>query len=150
VKGGRRFRFNALIAVGDGEGYVGVGMGKAGEVPEAVRKGIEKAIKNVMCVPLKGTTVPYSVEASYNASTVIIKPAPPGSGLVAGGPVRIILELAGVKDATTKVLGSHNVFNVTRATLKCLKELQIAEKAAILRGKKKIEEKKEETESGTI
>lgn len=139
MKGGKRFRFNALIAVGDGKGQVGVGMGKAGEVPEAVRKGMEKARKNLIKIPLKGTTVPYPVEASYNASTVIIKPAPAGAGLVAGGPVRIILELAGVYDATTKVLGSHNAFNVTRATLKCLEELQIAEKAAILRGKKKEE-----------
>jgi small subunit ribosomal protein S5 len=124
VKGGRRFRFSALIVVGDKKGRVGYGVGKAKEIPDAVRKATDDAFKNMIFVDLKNTTIPHEVQAKFNASVVLLKPAAEGSGLIAGGAVRPVLELAGIKDILTKSLRSNNAANVVRATCLALRQLK--------------------------
>ncbi|WP_027309140.1 30S ribosomal protein S5 [Caloramator sp. ALD01] len=135
VKGGRNFRFSALVVVGDENGYVGVGIGKAVEVPEAIRKGIEDAKKNLIHVSLTGTTVPHDVVGEFGASSVLIMPANEGTGVIAGGPVRAVLELAGIKDVRAKSLGSNNPRNMVNATINGLSKLRTPEQIAKLRGK---------------
>ena len=134
VKGGRIARFAALMVVGDGAGHVGFGLGKAAEVPDAIRKGIEDAKKNMIEVSLNGTTIPHEVLGIYGAGKVLLKPAAPGTGIIAGGTVRAILELAGVKNIRAKCLRSSNPINVVKATFAGLKELRTAEEVAALRG----------------
>jgi small subunit ribosomal protein S5 len=134
VRGGRRFSFSAVVVVGDGGGHVGAGLGKAGEVPEAIRKGVEDAKKNLIRIPMVGTTIPHEVRQEFSASKVMLKPASQGTGVIAGGPVRAVVEAAGIRDILAKVHGSTNPVNVTRATLEALRSLRSADQLSAERG----------------
>ena len=135
VKGGRIMKFSALVVVGDGKGHVGTGIGKAAEVPEAIRKGLEDAKKNIVEISLEDTTIPHQVIGKYDASMVIMKPAAPGTGVIAGGAVRAVVEMAGIRDIRTKALRSRNKINVVHATINGLKSLESASQVAARRGK---------------
>ena len=135
VKGGRVMKFSALVVVGDGKGTIGFGMGKAGEVPEAIRKGLEAAKKNMHKINMKGTTIPHEIVGEFGAGRILMRPAAPGTGVIAGGPVRAVLEVAGIKDIRTKCLRSNNPTNVVNATVRGLAALRNAEEVAAIRGK---------------
>ena len=135
VKGGRNLRFTALVIVGDHEGHVGKGLGKAAEIPEAIRKGSEEAKRNIIKVPLKDSTIPHEVIGVFGGGRVLMKPAKPGTGIIAGGPVRTVCELAGINDINAKNLGSNNANNVVNATMEGLMKLKSAEQVARVRGK---------------
>ena len=135
VKGGRISKFSALVVVGDGNGVIGFGMGKSGEVPDAIRKGIDAAKKNLIQISLKGTTIPHDIIGKFGAGVVLMKPAAPGTGVIAGGPVRAVVETAGIKDIRTKALRSNNPCNVVRATFDGLSKLRNLEEVAAVRGK---------------
>ena len=136
VKGGRNFRFAALVVVGDGNGHVGIGTGKAMEVPDAIKKAVEDAKKNLIHIPIVGTTIPHQVRGHFGAGKILVMPAKEGTGVIAGGPARAVLELAGLKDVRAKSLGSNNPRNMVNATMEGLKSLRTAEQIARLRGKK--------------
>ena len=135
VKGGRRFSFSALVVVGDGAGKVGYGVGKAKEVPEAIRKGVERARKDMVAVPIASGTIPHAVKGHYGAGLVMLKPAGPGTGVIAGGGIRAVVELAGIENVLTKCLGSHNPHNMVKATMDAISDLRLPEEVAAVRGK---------------
>ncbi len=136
VKGGRRFSFSAVVVVGDGNGHVGAGLGKAAEVPEAIRKGVEDAKKNIIRIPRVGTTIPHEIRSEYAAAKVMLKPASQGTGVIAGASIRAVMEAAGIRDILSKVHGSTNPVNVVKATIVALRELRSAEEVSAQRGVK--------------
>ena len=135
VKGGRRFRFSAIVVVGDGQGKVGAGLGKAHEVPEAIRKAVEQAKKSMITIPILNSTIPYQVVGEFGSGRVLLKPASEGTGVIAGGPVRAVVEVAGIKNVLTKCLGSHNPHNAVKATMVALKMLASPEEVAARRNR---------------